>query len=85
MSTETTPLSAVRVEPVVSCRDDMERAWQAKMHREESERRGITEEELWRVKHAMKVAWEEGGGWEAARARLKFAQDFLARQKAANG
>lgn len=42
----------------------------------------ISEGELWKRKARLKAAWEDSGGSEGARARLKFAQDFLAKERA---
>ena len=54
----------------------------AKYHQETAARLGISEDELWRRKQRLKVAWRDGGGFEGARARLKFAEEYLAKAAA---
>ncbi len=41
----------------------------------------ISLEELWKRKAELKIAWENGDGWEGARARLKCAEDFFRKWK----
>ena len=55
--------------------------WKLKMHNEQAKRAGISSDGLWKLKAELKIAWEAGGGWEGARARLKFAEDFLRKHK----
>jgi hypothetical protein len=57
-------------------------AARAQDHRETATRLGISEEELWRRKAQLKAAWEDSGGNEGARVRLKFAEDYLAKKEA---
>jgi hypothetical protein len=58
-----------------------EEDWRLRQHNETAKRLGISSEELWKRKRELKIAWENGGGWESVRARLIFAEDFLARHK----
>lgn len=79
MTTET-----VRLDALVSCREDVERIQRLIIHREDASRLGMTENELWRWKAVLQAAWEDGGGFEGARVRLKFAQDYLDKEMVAN-
>ena len=42
---------------------------------------GISIDELLARKRQAKLLWDSGGGIEGARARLKFAQDYLKKHK----
>ena len=57
------------------------RAERRRMHKLEAASIGITEEELHRRKARLKVLWEEGGGIDTARARLRWAEDYLNRHR----
>ena len=59
-------------------RDEARKLSEDKAHRDAAQSLGISEKELQSLKYKLKVAWDESGGIEVARARLKFAEDFLA-------
>lgn len=55
------------------------------MIQEAAERHGMTLKEFARYRAELRWAWENGGGNEGAKERLKFAEDYLAKAKGEKG
>jgi len=62
-------------------KEEVDRICRQQFHNEQAKRAGISPEELWKKKYTLKIAWENGGGIEGARDRLKFAENYLKKNK----
>ena len=58
-----------------------ERMDRERYNRKSAKALGMTQEEFAHYKARLRQNWEEGGGWEGARERLAFAEDYLNRHR----